>query len=144
MSDIRLRVSIKAELATLRRREAVNVRILSGLPFQSCFPAKLVPGLVKRVDATVPRDIQDLLGQEDTHMTQLNEDADYPKDKSLPTEPMRCSSCGTLLGFFSSRSNADLLLRCARCSDEFDITLKEGASKYKRRSKRATPFPKGH
>lgn len=46
-------------------------------------------------------------------MTQTTESTEYPQDKHLPTEPMRCSNCGTLLGFYSDRSDADLLLRCA-------------------------------
>lgn len=69
--------------------------------------------------------------------------ADYPQDQSLPTEPLRCPSCGTLISFYSPRSTADLLLRCWKCSNDYDIKLSEGASNYKRRSKRKTPFPPG-
>ena len=77
-------------------------------------------------------------------MTQTNESTEYPQGQHLPTEPMRCSNCGTLLGFYSGRSDADLLLRCAKCNNDYDVTLKEGASSYKRRSKRKTQFPAGH
>ena len=75
-------------------------------------------------------------------MTQSNEDADYPQN-STPSEPLRCSNCGNLLGFYSGRSEADLLIRCAKCNNDYDITLREGTSSYKRRSKRNTSFPKG-
>ena len=76
-------------------------------------------------------------------MTETTESTEYPQDKNLPTEPMRCSNCGTLPGFYSSRSDADLLLRCAKCNNDLDVKLCEGAASYRRRNKRKTPFPKG-
>ena len=39
--------------------------------------------------------------------------------------PMHCSFCGTLLGFFSPTSHADLELRCANCKNDYSITLRE-------------------
>lgn len=75
-------------------------------------------------------------------MTQTTESTEYPQDKHLPTEPMRCSNCGTLLGFYSGRSDADLLLRCVKCNNDLDIKLCEGAASYKRRNKRKKPFSK--
>ena len=66
-------------------------------------------------------------------ISQTAESKDYSQDKCLPTEPMRCSNCGNLLGFYSARSDADLLLRCSKCSKDYDVTLKEGASRYRRR-----------
>ena len=58
-SNGRLRVSINAEPATLRLREAVNVQFSVQPPaLLSCFSIKLVPGLVRWIDATVYRDIQ--------------------------------------------------------------------------------------
>jgi len=74
-------------------------------------------------------------------MTQETENKGRPQDKNLPTEPMRCSGCGTLLGFYSDRSDADLLLRCPKCSNDYMIRLLEGGSSYKRSNKRKNPFP---
>ena len=77
-------------------------------------------------------------------MTQTTESTDYPQDESLPTEPLRCSNCGNLLGFYSDRSDANLLLRCPKCNNEYDVNLNEGTSSYRRRGKRKKPVPAGH
>ena len=69
-------------------------------------------------------------------MTQANESTDYPQDEKYPAEPIRCTKCGNLLGFYSDRSEADLVLRCSKCSNDYDITLHEGASNYRRRNKK--------
>lgn len=76
-------------------------------------------------------------------MKETAESVDYPKDSNIPTEPMRCNNCGNLFGFYSGRSDADLLLRCPKCSSDYDIRLLEGGANCKRRNKRKTPFPAG-
>ena len=77
-------------------------------------------------------------------MIENAENTDYPQDQTQPTEPMRCTACGNLLGYFSGRSDADLVLRCPKCSADLDVHLREGASSYKRRNKRKSPVPKGN
>ena len=76
-------------------------------------------------------------------MKETAEVVEYPQGLNIPTEPMRCSNCGKLFGFYSGRSDADLLLRCPKCSSDCDIRLLEGGASYQRRNKRKTPFPTG-
>ena len=76
-------------------------------------------------------------------MTQTTESIDYPQDQNLPTEPLRCPNCGNLFNFYSPGSDANLFYRCDKCSNDYDITLKEGAVNYRRRSKRKQTNPKG-
>ncbi len=52
-----------------------------------------------------------------------DKDADYPKDASSVLEPMHCSHCGTLLGYFAPGSLAEM--RCANCKNDYNVSLRE-------------------
>lgn len=58
-------------------------------------------------------------------MKRTTDDTDIPRDEDLQRVPMHCSFCGTLLGYFSPTSHADLELRCSRCKNDYRITLRE-------------------
>ena len=53
------------------------------------------------------------------------DDTDNPNGKDLQRVPMHCSFCGTLLGYYSPTSHADLELRCSCCKNDYSITLRE-------------------
>ena len=55
-------------------------------------------------------------------MTDEN-DADYTKNDSSVLEPMHCSHCGTLLGYFAPGSLAEM--RCANCKNDYNVSLRE-------------------
>ena len=55
--------------------------------------------------------------------TATQEETDYPDNPQRV--PMHCSYCGTLLGYFSPTSHADLELRCSKCKNDYRITLRE-------------------
>ena len=73
-------------------------------------------------------------------MKQDTGDMDNPNGKDLQRVPMHCSFCGTLLGYFSPTSHADLELRCSCCKNDYSITLREEMTSLKhRRSRKASP-----
>jgi LSD1 subclass zinc finger protein len=49
--------------------------------------------------------------------------ADYPINDSPVLEPMHCSHCGTLLGYFAPGSLAEM--RCANCKNDYNVSLRE-------------------
>ena len=75
-------------------------------------------------------------------MAKTTDTTDNPQGETIPTEPMRCICCGNLLGYYSDGSDANLRLHCWKCSNDYDVTLREGASNYKRRGKIPTNYPR--
>ena len=71
------------------------------------------------------------------------DDTDNPNGKNLQRVPMHCSFCGTLLGYFSPTSHADLELRCANCKNDYSITLREEMTSLKHKRSRKQPKPSG-
>lgn len=57
--------------------------------------------------------------------------------------PIHCSYCGTLLGYFSPTSHADLELRCANCKNDYSVTLREEVTALAHRRSRKKPLPAG-
>ena len=53
----------------------------------------------------------------------MSKDDDYPNDVSSVLEPMHCSHCGTLLGYFAPGSLVEM--RCANCKNDYNVSLRE-------------------
>ncbi len=73
-------------------------------------------------------------------MTDEN-DADYTKNDSSVLEPMHCSHCGTLLGYFAPGSLAEM--RCANCKNDYNVSLREEGPTLRLKRSRKTYTVKG-
>ncbi len=69
-------------------------------------------------------------------MKHTTDETDNPNDEDLQRVPMHCSFCGTLLGFYSPTSHADLELRCSKCKNDYSITLREEMTSLKHKRSR--------
>ena len=76
-------------------------------------------------------------------MKRTTDETDIPKNDDLQRVPMHCSFCGTLLGFFSPTSHADLELRCSKCKNDYRITLREEMTSLQHKRSRKTTAKKG-
>ncbi len=71
------------------------------------------------------------------------DDTDNPNGKDLQRVPMHCSFCGTLLGYYSPTSHAELELRCYYCKNDYSITLREEKTSLEHKRSRKQPKPSG-
>jgi len=60
---------------------------------------------------------------------------DYREDSAV-LEPMHCSHCGTLLGYFAPGSLAEM--RCANCKNDYKVSFREEEPTLRRKSTRRT------
>ena len=68
-------------------------------------------------------------------------DADYTNNDSSVLEPMHCSHCGTLLGYFATGSLAEM--RCASCKNDYNVSLREEGPTLRLKRSRKTNTARG-
>lgn len=66
----------------------------------------------------------------------MTDDNDYTHEDSSILEPMHCSHCGTLLGYFAPGSLAEM--RCANCKNDYKVSFREEEPTLRRKSTRRT------
>ena len=67
--------------------------------------------------------------------------ADYSINDSPVLEPMHCSRCGTLLGYFAPGSLVEM--RCANCKNDYNVSFREEGPTLRQRRPRKMNMARG-